>query len=116
MLPITIVRVNWLFLGEKQAIATACEALKAAGARRALPLPVGGAFHSPLMEPAKTTCCSNRKHLHRIPYLSDLPKCSRFGSDRCGNHKIQPHRPTHGSCKMDPKCATIVGRWCYRVH
>ena len=41
--------------GEKQAIATACEALKAAGARRALPLPVGGAFHSPLMEPAKTT-------------------------------------------------------------
>ena len=40
--------------GEKQAIATACEALKAAGARRALPLPVGGAFHSPLMEPAKT--------------------------------------------------------------
>ena len=40
--------------GEKQAIATACEALKAKGARRALPLPVGGAFHSPLMEPAKT--------------------------------------------------------------
>ena len=40
--------------GEKQAITTACEALKAAGARRALPLPVGGAFHSPLMEPAKT--------------------------------------------------------------
>lgn len=40
--------------GEKQAIATACEALKSGGARRALPLPVGGAFHSPLMEPAKT--------------------------------------------------------------
>ena len=40
--------------GEKQAISTACEAMKAAGARRALPLPVGGAFHSPLMEPAKT--------------------------------------------------------------
>ena len=39
--------------GEKQAISTACEAMKAAGARRALPLPVGGAFHSPLMEPAK---------------------------------------------------------------
>lgn len=40
--------------GEEAAIATACEALKDAGARRALPLPVGGAFHSPLMEPAKT--------------------------------------------------------------
>ena len=40
--------------GEEAAIATACEALKDAGARRALPLPVGGAVHSPLMEPAKT--------------------------------------------------------------
>lgn len=40
--------------GEKEAVAKACEALKAAGARRALPLAVGGAFHSPLMEPART--------------------------------------------------------------
>ena len=40
--------------GEKEAIALACEAMKDAGAKRALPLPVGGAFHSPLMEPAKT--------------------------------------------------------------
>lgn len=40
--------------GEKKAINMACEAMKEAGARRALPLPVGGAFHSPLMEPAKT--------------------------------------------------------------
>lgn len=40
--------------GEQKAIESACEALKEAGARRALPLPVGGAFHSPLMEPAKT--------------------------------------------------------------
>lgn len=39
--------------GEKQAIELACVALKEAGAKRALPLPVGGAFHSPLMEPAK---------------------------------------------------------------
>ena len=39
--------------GEVEAINLACEKLKEAGARRALVLPVGGAFHSPLMEPAR---------------------------------------------------------------
>lgn len=39
--------------GEVAAIDAACEALKAAGAKRALKLKVGGAFHSPLMEPAR---------------------------------------------------------------
>lgn len=39
--------------GEVPAIEAACEKLKEAGAKRALVLPVGGAFHSPLMEPAK---------------------------------------------------------------
>jgi len=39
--------------GEVMAINKACESLKAEGARRALVLPVGGAFHSPLMEPAR---------------------------------------------------------------
>ncbi|TNE78696.1 MAG: [acyl-carrier-protein] S-malonyltransferase [Bacteroidetes bacterium] len=39
--------------GAIDAINAACESLKAAGAKRALVLPVGGAFHSPLMEPAR---------------------------------------------------------------
>jgi [acyl-carrier-protein] S-malonyltransferase len=39
--------------GSIKGIEVACEKLKAAGARRALPLKVGGAFHSPLMEPAR---------------------------------------------------------------
>ena len=39
--------------GEVSAIETACELLKGKGARRALVLPVGGAFHSPMMEPAR---------------------------------------------------------------
>lgn len=39
--------------GDVKAVEKACEALKEAGARRALILPVGGAFHSPLMEPAR---------------------------------------------------------------
>lgn len=39
--------------GSMKGIEIACEKMKAAGAKRALPLPVGGAFHSPLMEPAR---------------------------------------------------------------
>ena len=39
--------------GEVKAVEAACEKLTEAGARRAMILPVGGAFHSPLMEPAK---------------------------------------------------------------
>ena len=39
--------------GETEAVEKACEAMKAAGAKRALLLPVNGAFHSPLMQPAQ---------------------------------------------------------------
>ena len=42
--------------GAQQAVEQACEALKAAGAKRALLLPVGGAFHSPLMEIGRASC------------------------------------------------------------
>ena len=44
--------------GDIDAINKACEALTAKGARRALVLPVGGAFHSPLMEPAREELAS----------------------------------------------------------
>lgn len=39
--------------GSNEGVKLACEQLKAAGAKRALILPVGGAFHSPLMQPAR---------------------------------------------------------------
>ena len=44
--------------GSNKGVEIACEKLKAAGAKRALPLPVGGAFHSPLMEPAREELAS----------------------------------------------------------
>ena len=58
--PGTVIPANYncdgqiVISGEKDAVLAACEQMKAAGARRALPLSVSGAFHSPLMEPART--------------------------------------------------------------
>ncbi len=44
--------------GETEAVEKACETMKAAGAKRALILPVNGAFHSPLMQPAQEELAS----------------------------------------------------------
>ena len=59
--------------GETNAVETACNALKNRGAKRALILPVGGAFHSPLMSPAK-------KELEKAIGLINVntPKCSIY--------------------------------------
>lgn len=50
--------------GEIDAINKACETLKEKGARRALVLPVGGAFHSPLMEPAREELAAAIENTH----------------------------------------------------
>jgi len=56
--------------GNIEAINEACEQLKAAGAKRALPLKVGGAFHSPLMQPAKDELQAAIEHTE-----FQTPKC-----------------------------------------
>lgn len=50
--------------GSIKGIEIACEKLKAAGAKRALPLQVGGAFHSPLMEPAREELAAAIEQTH----------------------------------------------------
>lgn len=67
--------------GNVDAINAACEKLKAAGAKRALPLKVGGAFHSPLMQPAKEE-------------LEKAIKATAFSEPKCPvyqNVDAQPH-------------------------
>ena len=56
--------------GDIDAINEACEQMKAAGAKRALPLKVGGAFHSPLMQPAKDELQAAIENTH-----FQTPKC-----------------------------------------
>ncbi len=67
--------------GQPDAVDRACATAKAAGAKRALPLPVGGAFHSPLMEPARAR-------------LATAIECTRFNKAVCPvfqNADGQPH-------------------------
>ena len=47
--------------GTHEAVNEACEKMKEAGAKRALVLPVGGAFHSPLMEPARQELATSQQ-------------------------------------------------------
>lgn len=55
--------------GSNQGIEEACILLKEAGAKRAIVLPVGGAFHSPLMEPAKEELSEAiEKTIFRVPF------------------------------------------------
>lgn len=55
--------------GEVKAVEEACERLKERGARRALLLPVGGAFHSPLMEPAREELA---KAIENTPFATPI--------------------------------------------
>jgi [acyl-carrier-protein] S-malonyltransferase len=59
--------------GTVEAVTAACAKLKAAGAKRAMVLPVGGAFHSPLMEPARQELA---EAIHSTPFKT--PRCPVF--------------------------------------
>ena len=66
--------------GSAEGVARACEVMKAAGARRALPLPVGGAFHSPLMQSAAAA-------------LAEAIEKTTFGLARCPVYQNVDARP-----------------------
>jgi len=83
----TVVAANYncpgqlVISGAVEAVDAACAKLKEAGARRALRLPVGGAFHSPLMEPAREEL---RRAIEEAPFHT--PACPIYQ-----NVDAQPH-------------------------
>lgn len=91
--------------GEESAIDQACEALKAAGAKRALKLPVSGAFHSPLMEPARTE-------------LAQAIEATPFQAPRCPVYQNVTAQPTMDPAVIKANCLkqlTVPVRWTQTV-
>ena len=85
--------------GEVEAVNEACEKCKAAGAKRALVLQVGGAFHSPLMEPARVELAEGIE----TSRAADLPcqmDTEREEHDRRWSRLLHGNRP--GKCASGP--------------
>ena len=91
--------------GSVDAVNTACERLKAAGARRALVLPVGGAFHSPLMEPARQEL---EKAISEAPFRA--PACPIYQ-----NVDAKPHTDPEEIKNNLIAQLTAPVRWTYIV-
>lgn len=91
--------------GSLDAVNAACEKLKEAGARRALVLPVGGAFHSPLMEPARKEL---EQAIAEAPFRT--PKCPIYQ-----NVDAKPHTDPDEIKKNLIAQLTAPVRWTYIV-
>lgn len=91
--------------GSLEAVNAACEKLKEAGARRALVLPVGGAFHSPLMEPARKEL---EQAIAEAPFRT--PKCPIYQ-----NVDAKPHTDPEEIKKNLIAQLTAPVRWTYIV-
>ena len=79
--------------GALDAVNAACEQLKAAGAKRALLLPVGGAFHSPLMEPAREKLAAAIEattfHEPRCPVYQNVTAYAVHDKDAIRRHLVE---------------------------
>ena len=91
--------------GSIEGINKACELMKAAGAKRALPLKVGGAFHSPLMDPAKVE-------------LEAAINATNFNTPKCPvyqNVDAKPHTDPQEIKKNLVAQLTASVRWTHTV-
>ncbi len=91
--------------GSNRGIEIACEKMLAAGARRALPLQVGGAFHSPLMEPARAE-------------LAEAIAATEFGTPVCPVYQNVTARPSTDTVEIKENLIrqlTAPVRWTQSV-
>lgn len=91
--------------GSAEGVARACEVLKAAGAKRALPLPVGGAFHSPLMQSAAAV-------------LAEVIEKTTFSPARCPVYQNVDARPHTDPAEIKANLLaqlTVPVRWTQLV-
>lgn len=92
--------------GSNKGIEIACEKMKEAGAKRALPLPVGGAFHSPLMEPAREE-------------LAQAIKETKFNEPKC---PVYQNVNAQGSINVEAIKDNLIAqltapvKWTHSVH
>ena len=126
--------------GSVPGIDAACEKMLAAGAKRALKLKVGGAFHSPLMEPARTELAEAieatefhapicpvyqnvdakpqtdpaviKANLFQQACLSGIPECKRETADRSCYNQRKPGCTAHSSGTLDSVGRKHDCRWC----
>ena len=91
--------------GSEDAIDAACEKMKEAGARRALKLQVGGAFHSPLMEPAREELAEAIMSTHfndaKVPIYQNVDALPHLGANEIRNNLVSQ--------------LTSAVRWCDSV-
>ena len=103
--------------GSIKGVNIACEKLKAAGAKRALLLQVGGAFHSPLMEPAREELA---KAIEATPlqcsWMPGLSKCRCASINGCFCHKRESHFTAYLSGTLDTICAKHGKRWSNNIY
>lgn len=91
--------------GNVEAVNAACEKLKAAGAKRALVLPVGGAFHSPLMQPAQEEL---KKAIETTEF--NTPRCPIYQNVDAKAHTDAAEIKTNLIAQL-----TASVRWTYEV-
>ena len=103
--------------GSIKGIEIACERMKAAGAKRALVLPVGGAFHSPLMEPAreelKAAIETTDFHTPTCAVYQNVVARAVIDKEEIKQNLIDQ---LTGPVTMDPKCSGDDRRRGFEIH